>query len=273
MNAPPAQIPLDSVSADGHSIQPLVRLPRFAAKQAAHLERIAADVELIDRLMWRGYAGREWERFRTELESYGIVVLERWIRSGRIFIECAVKGRGGLYSNLRLQEEDAIELAGETIANALIYFRERVLIPRRWSPTGGAAITTFFIGACIFQFPNVYKRWLGEAVEEQLHPTADDPSVLMEDRGQYAMPDRRIHLVESLETVPDNGVRELLVLEAEGFTHEEIASEVGSTTKAVEHRLYRFQELRDAKQDRQADRAVVTRRRIGDPTKGSTRRR
>src|SRR6188508_2990784 len=39
--------------------------------------------------MWSGFAGPEWEEFRSGLALYAIPVLRGWIRSGRIVRECA----------------------------------------------------------------------------------------------------------------------------------------------------------------------------------------
>ena len=195
--ASPAQL-VGSTSADEHSIQPVVVPPGLATKEAERLERLAADIELVDRLMWAGYEGAEWEQFRTELARYGIVVVTSWIRSGRIFSECARRGFSGLRRRPGLAE-DALELAGETNASALSYFRTKVLVPRVWNPTRGASISTFFVGACVLHFPNVYRRWLREAGRDQLHPTERDPALILEDDSHYARPDQQVELVDTFE--------------------------------------------------------------------------
>jgi DNA-directed RNA polymerase specialized sigma24 family protein len=247
--ASPAPL-VGSTSAGAHSIQPLVVPPGLATKEAERLERLAADIELIDRLMWAGYQGPEWERFRTELARYGIVVLASWIKSGRIFVQCAQRGVRGLRRRPGLVD-DALELAGETNASALSYFRAKVLVPRVWNPTRGASISTFFVGACVLHFPNVYRRWLREAGDEQLHPTDRDPALVLEDDSLYARPDRQVELVNTVDNaVRDPMLREIFVLEAKGYTKDEIAAKLDTTAKAVESKLYRFRELRDGKRVR-----------------------
>jgi hypothetical protein len=51
----------------------------------------------------------------------------------------------------------AEELSGETVAKALHYFRENVLMRQRWNASKGASIKTYFIGQSLFQFANVYR--------------------------------------------------------------------------------------------------------------------
>ena|SRR5882724_8328889 len=55
-------------------------------------ERLKADGELFDRLMWSGFTGAEWEAFREALAEYAIPVLRGWIRKGEIAWQCARYG-------------------------------------------------------------------------------------------------------------------------------------------------------------------------------------
>jgi hypothetical protein len=57
------------------------------------------------------------------------------------------------------QFEERFDLALENVAEALRFFRNRVLHAGRWSFDGGATVTTFFVGACLPAFPNVFRRW------------------------------------------------------------------------------------------------------------------
>jgi hypothetical protein len=76
--------------------------------------------------------------------------------------------------------DDALELSCETVAEAIRCFRERVLIPGKWDPTRKASLRTFFVGQCILQFPNIYRRWnteqslglLPEGLEAEVAPFA-----------------------------------------------------------------------------------------------------
>jgi hypothetical protein len=227
----------------GHSIQP-VDPGTDCAREAARLERLIADRKLVDRVMWAGYAGPEWRQLSTALVEYGVGVLRVWIVSGRIFVECAHKGFGGIKRRRRNDEDEADGLAGETVARALIYFRDRVLIAGLWDPTKGATLKTYFIGACLHHFPNEYARSQGgEDFEDLLMHGADANDVLTEviDPSPYSRPDRRVELVRTFDgEVQDSFVREALLDEVEGYTQDDTARRLNTSRWTIEGRLRRF---------------------------------
>jgi DNA-directed RNA polymerase specialized sigma24 family protein len=53
-----------------------------------------------------------------------------------------------------------MELAFDTVQESVVKFRDRVLKRNRWNPAKGATLKTFFIGFCLFIFPNFYRSWL-----------------------------------------------------------------------------------------------------------------
>lgn len=132
-------------------------LAEFAGSTAdRRLERLAEDKELVETLVWRGYRGADWIAFRRALAEYGYQVVLAWCLSGKIFVECARKGFGAIRRPPRpIDHDDATELACETVAASLVYFRDRVLVPRSWDPARGASLKTFFVGACVLVFANV----------------------------------------------------------------------------------------------------------------------
>lgn len=112
-----------------------------------------------------GFRGPEWDRFATTLAGYGFQVMVAWIETGQVFDRLQEKTR-----HIRLKPPSdgralsgdvAEELAVETVGRALRAFRT-VLEQQGWSASRGASLHTFFIGRCLFRFPAVYRRWLGE---------------------------------------------------------------------------------------------------------------
>ena len=78
--------------------------------------RLAADVDLLTRVMFEGFQGPAWDRMAERLVAYGLVVMKSWLRRGVIFDRCADKGwrirnaqRGGI-----ADEDDVAALAHET---------------------------------------------------------------------------------------------------------------------------------------------------------------
>jgi hypothetical protein len=228
------------VLGDGRSIQPVDPGAAFA-RDAEPVDRLAADVELVNRLMWAQYEGLEWRLFRSALAQYGVPVIYKWSMSGRIFAECATKGFGRL-PRRRRDREDALGIAGETVARSLVYFRDHVLIRSVWDPARGASVRTYFIGACVLHFPNVYLRSLGsEWLPERLDRSEEvDPMVVLPDGNRFSRPDTRAELASDFRSIRDPQTREIVLRTTEGYSHQEIATLLNTTPKAVELKLYRL---------------------------------
>jgi DNA-directed RNA polymerase specialized sigma24 family protein len=212
------------------------------------LRRRQADEQLVAALRLHAFKGPEWDRFSEDLAAYGLSVLQLWIKKGEIFRVCRSKnlGRGGPPPHGRpLSANDATELACETVAKGIIQFRN-VLVRDGWSSAGGANLRTFFIGQCLMQFGNVYRRWR----KEELSPpwvwivTLDEVHRQFDHR-EYGDPERtaidRLH-VELLLSLASDRERTVLELLREGWSHRQIGEVLGVTTKAVEDLVYRFRQ-------------------------------
>jgi DNA-directed RNA polymerase specialized sigma24 family protein len=196
---------------------------------------LAADQELLDALMWRGYSGPAWQAFSHALAAYGYQVVLAWCLSGRIFVECGRKGFGlPKKAARRITRDDASELACETVAASIVYFRDHVLVPRVWDPTRGASLKTFFIGACVMGFANVYRQWRLENGTLTFVGDVHAPSPTGSSNAAVACDIERM-----FASVPPRD-RELLRLAGLGYTQIEIAELLRTTRKAVERRLGRL---------------------------------
>jgi hypothetical protein len=234
---PVAKHPEGLVLGDGNSIQPVEPGADFA-HQAEPVDRLAADVELLSRLMWAQYDGPEWRVFRKALAQYGVVVIEKWIFSGRIFAECRRKGFGTLRRRRVNDRDEALGLAGETVARAFLFFRDRVLVRGVWDPTMGASVRTYFIGACILHFPNVYSRSLGSEWLVQARQEIEFET--LRDANRFSRPDSRVELASDFHAIGDRRTQDIVLLTAEGHSQKEIAAALKTTRKAVEMKLSRL---------------------------------
>lgn len=119
------------------------------------IARRAADQELIAELRRTGFQGGEYDMFADDLARYALSVLGGWLRTGHIF---ALARRTAPYERELLEFSDSkdarTELAVMTIATAMPAFRERALVEGGWDPDKGANLTTYFMGAVVFAFPN-----------------------------------------------------------------------------------------------------------------------
>jgi hypothetical protein len=122
---------------------------------AENLGRREEDRELITTLAKSGFKGPGQDFFEAELAAYGYPVMMAWTRTGEIIKKAAEKGRPLSVPDTGIgwSRDDRCELSSETVARALVVFREKVLIAGAWDHTRGATIKTYFIGACLFQFP------------------------------------------------------------------------------------------------------------------------
>jgi hypothetical protein len=64
---------LATTTASGAPSVPARWLERFADKdEARRLDQLEADVRVVERAMWAGYAGKDWEVIVERLVGYGL---------------------------------------------------------------------------------------------------------------------------------------------------------------------------------------------------------
>lgn len=217
--------------------------PKEAGPDRASLQ---ADNELLGRLARAGFAGKEWDTFTAVLFDYGYQVVRAWICSGRMFTRCRCR----LPRHGPISIDVADELAMDTLAEAIPGFRDEVLIPGKWDPEGGAALTTFFIGFCTLRFPNVYRqRYRSDERWTKAIAGADQQS-RSDDRGRFADPANQVdltaRLLEAMSRLPTK-TQEILILREIGYDNTEIAELTGLTVGAVESRVDRLSRRRRQK--------------------------
>lgn len=212
-------------------------------KAHEYLERLLADSELLLRLQLSGYAEEEWHPVAAEFARYGLGVLQAWIATGRIFGQVRAKTGYRLTPSETGLDEDAVQtLATDTVVAALRAFLEKVLKQNRWDPAKGASLKTFFIGQCVLQFPNAYKKWIRQQ-RWQSRTLPGGVAVHLERRTPPAAgADRELLRGEEFRTalalLSTQKARVAFAMQNLGYTHEEIASHLGMTdVKAVENLL------------------------------------
>lgn len=220
----------------------------------ARARRREADASLVEFLRRRGFAGPHYRVFAEELMEYGWRTLSAWSANGRIFDRAAGMGRpippDMLPTTWTWTYEDRTQVVTDTVIKGSALFREHGLVRGKWTPHGGAGLTTYFVGAGILTFPAVYTRWfkthrLGQAELDRrsgdgdglLHARRDIPDQRATDPAHAAALHDDIRRLRPL--LPDEQLREALVRMALGYTQAEAARQVGLTPKALERRLAR----------------------------------
>jgi hypothetical protein len=237
----------------------LGRRQRDEVRRAAEsLARRNRDHEHVNVLALAEFSGPEYEVFAGELAAYSYPVILAWLRRGTIWKHCADRGRPLHPTDterevLEAQFEERLELALETVAEALQFFRERVLVPRRWSFDGGATLTTYFIGACLLTFPNVFRRWR-VAQRKWNKALAGEKLAIPEGRTLADLPGSdpasvvasRSAVLSELRSMPD-GTRDAAALIMDDMSFADAASVLDVTDRAIEGRLYRYRQRRTAR--------------------------
>lgn len=235
-----------------------------AVSCSERLERQAKDRDLVEQLRAVGFTGPRYEALAADLAAYGLAVMQAWIQRRVIYHKSAQFGRPvrcpeAVREHLTTHTNDRNELALEIVAHALVSFRNRALVRGAWSSQGGAALRTFFVGACVAEFANVFRNWLreytmaraarpcglgGERDEHSgINPidgAVDDPSTIVI-RNQW--------LNQELSMIKNKNLRYALhAITFRAATYGEIAEELGLTEPAVKMMVSRYRRERRRRQ-------------------------
>ncbi len=226
---------------DAEDSVPLEWLDGIDRELADRLDRLAADYELVNDLALAGFKGADWDYFSTELARYGLAVMSGWMRRGLIYARCKEQNVKGMPPTLeRPFEVDEIEeLANETVALALVHFRDDILMKKKWDHKRGATLRTYFIGQCLIRFGGVYRTWWKKERRFADHVT-DDDNFLTELGLNHDHTDRQAIAAVTAErafaSIKDPRVRFAMRKRFEGWKQSEIADVLGVTPHAV-HRM------------------------------------
>jgi len=221
--------------------------------QAQTARRHLQDRAWLDEVTALGFTGPLFEVYWGELAAYGVAVTMAWSRTGQIIARCKAVGRPLPFTEFgpgRWSRDDRIEIAVETVARALNFFLSQVLKQGKWDHRRGASLRTYFVGACLLQFPNVFAVWASE--QKRWHATNDctdtpEDAENATTRGDVSRSDPTCEAVlrheaeqAVLGTIQDAKVRAAVQMVARGFTYAEAARSLGLSPRVVEGRLRRL---------------------------------
>lgn len=208
-------------------------------------ESTVGDAVLYVRLVEVGFAGPDFDVVADALVRYAYPVLCSWLASGHIVEQGARMGVRGLSrlgsGTTVLTRHDVEDLVQETLRRALERFVVDGRTGRGWSPDGGAALRTYFVGSCVLRFGDVYRAW--ERDQRQARPFPDSHlldrrSTVLDDPADLVI--LREKIAEKLP--PDGPRRTEILLHHAGYSDGEIARILGdgTTAGAVANRRYRY---------------------------------
>jgi DNA-directed RNA polymerase specialized sigma24 family protein len=205
-----------------------------------------------------GWREELWDDLAESLARYGLRVIGSWTATGEIFtvlVRQRVRYERPMRDEHYPSREDAAEITNETVARGLVKLRE-ILAAQGWSTDGGARLRTFFITQCLFQFPNVYRRWRREIRSFEL--TSDEFLAGVSDPA--AGPDLASRVVtqrqavEMMRAMPSDALRFAFQMRADGHSVAEVAATLGVLPKQLENLLGRYRRgQRAVRQDWQVD--------------------
>jgi DNA-directed RNA polymerase specialized sigma24 family protein len=175
-------------------------------------------------------------------------VLRGWMYSGFVFQLATGRGFALHPSDRELDElhrdpDVREDLATMTVAVALPRFREHALIRGGWRFEGGASLTTYFMGCCLYVFPNEFRRRRVQMKRWQLQDR-DAPAVTaprddhVTDPAVLAVGNQRVR--DDLGRA-DGRTRAIVALTIDGYSQAAIAEMLGEcSTRAIEGVLHRW---------------------------------
>jgi DNA-directed RNA polymerase specialized sigma24 family protein len=207
-------------------------------------DRRQADIELRDALVAEGCEGPEWRLFVRVLAEYGYAVVMAWLRSEAIFELCREKGCPVGEPPLYWEHEDLVSLASDTVVKAIDDFRRKALLGGAWDPDGGAGLKSYFATACVYAFPNVYRKWYRDSTRRLAESTrSTDVEALVDVPSHFPDPAdvvvTALEIKRGLDRIGDERTRQALVLREAGYTVGQIAESLDTSHGAVKGLLER----------------------------------
>jgi hypothetical protein len=212
--------------------------------------RLAADARVVEILRADNFQGPLYRMAMSGWMDYGWRTVSKWTATNEIFVHARQAGRP---VPIRMatpdwNADDRAEICTDTVIAGHGLFLEHGLIRGKWTPAGGASLTTYFVGACIRSFSPVYQCWFRarDKVRAQLDLRGDDETCTARVTPYpYACePFSTAAVNEEIRNIllhiTDSRVREGLVLRALGYSQRQAAEEVGLTEKALESRISRL---------------------------------
>ncbi|MGW0180146.1 hypothetical protein [Nocardia sp. NPDC003345] len=225
--------------------------PGPVAQAVELLNEAAAEQELYELLRAHEVRGEVWETVVATITAYAGQVLDPWIWTGEIYRRLAKKrirlqAGPAERASLTADREYRQEVIGRTIIGALTKFQAKMREGKGWNPCRGAKLTTYFLTACLYEFPQAFGEDLRWRRTNQLIGSEYDDVVKLLDTRQSstiragdpldAVTDR-LMIQAFLATLTD--IDKIIVLAAShGYTHREIAHLFPElTVRAVEGRI------------------------------------
>jgi RNA polymerase sigma factor (sigma-70 family) len=167
-----------------------------------------------------------------------------WLHSGVFFERNSLTntGRAVAGTTADIPRDELLHLAHDILLAGYRLFWEHGVQKRRWVRGKGASLKTYYLNACIREFPNIYRRWQrGQHRWRQVELAPDLVAIAdtttYEDSG-YAS-NNTVILRELLAHLDPEDKLLIWLKYVYGYSHNELAHIVGKTPKSIESAIYR----------------------------------
>jgi DNA-directed RNA polymerase specialized sigma24 family protein len=147
-------------------------------------DKLAHDEKLCRRLREEGVDGPTYEYLMEDLAATCLGIFGAWVRSNRIFEESRRVGHGQI-RKFALAREDQEDLVQQIFLDGHKVF-VRAITDDRWDPAQRTLLSTYFVGACIGAFANIWRRHC----TPRRHEIPVDPTDITSLHPRSAPPDR-----------------------------------------------------------------------------------
>ena len=125
---------------------------------------------------------------------------------------------------------------------------KHALIDGEWRYDGGASLPTYFMGACLYVFPNEFRRRRVQ-LEKWRRQNGRDPAVSMPEAELRSDPavlaTGKIHVLDHVKRHRSDRARDIVALTLDQYSQDEIVELLGERSiRAVEGVLYRWRTQR-----------------------------
>lgn len=201
-------------------------------------------VELAEAITKARLTTAEHSLVREFFWTLGFKTIKKQLRTGELAQASVNMGRPieWKFDDLRLlreSEELRDELAAEVLLKADQIFFENV---KNWNPDKGAALPTYFIGACKQAFKGAYMAW-SNARERLWFTTAQMAAAPWLDPNYSRSFTDQIEVSETVAQVfalAKPNQKPILGLLYQGYSQVDAAKALGLTPKTVERRMYQL---------------------------------
>lgn len=225
-------------------------LTRVVESVSHDLRRETALKEGDRRLMYSGVQVSDGElipEIAIELVKYALAVIESWIHSGQIFGLCKRQGRVYLIpsdeqlAQLRSDRELRESLSNHTVHRAYKKFTADLKNGTGWRHDGGAKLTTYFLGGCLWAFRAEWAEHSRSATRAQKSAQAKIDSemaahrITLRQRGSWP-PGEKVEVEEFVSALPLDE-QKVINLRMKGYTQKEIVKMGHATSERTLQRM------------------------------------